>query len=75
MNAELVTGFDWDHGNARKNDKHCVSMTEVEEIFLNAPRVMAQDEKHSQNEERENTPWARLTQDAGSTSHLPYGRV
>ncbi|HXB62786.1 MAG TPA: BrnT family toxin [Acidobacteriaceae bacterium] len=53
MDPEWIAGFDWDSGNARKNEKHGVSMAEVEEIFLNSPLVLAQDEKHSQSEPRE----------------------
>lgn len=45
-------GFDWDEGNSRKNDKHGVGKTEVEQVFLNAPLIVAQDVKHSQQEVR-----------------------
>ena len=27
-----ITGFDWDDGNARKNEKHDVSMAEAEQV-------------------------------------------
>ncbi|MGA2050587.1 MAG: BrnT family toxin [Terracidiphilus sp.] len=46
------TGFDWDEGNARKNEKHGVSKAEVEQVFLNAPLILAEDRKHSQKEPR-----------------------
>jgi uncharacterized protein len=46
------TGFDWDEGNARKNEKHSVSKAEVEQVFLNAPLIVAEDRKHSQREPR-----------------------
>ena len=46
------TGFDWDQGNARKNEKHGVSKVEVEQVFLNAPLIVAEDLKHSQREPR-----------------------
>ena len=46
------TGFDWDEGNARKNEKHGVSKAEVEQVFLNAPLLVAEDPKHSQREPR-----------------------
>ncbi len=45
-------GFDWDEGNARKNEKHGVSKAEVEQVFLNAPLLVADDVKHSQREPR-----------------------
>jgi hypothetical protein len=48
----LYTGFDWDKGNARKNDKHGVCKAEVEQVFLNKPLLLADDLKHSQRERR-----------------------
>lgn len=48
----LHTGFDWDEGNARKNEKHAVSKAEVEQVFLNKPLLLAEDLKHSQWESR-----------------------
>jgi len=47
-----VTGFDWDKGNARKNDKHGVSMAEAEQVFFNEPLLMITDAKHGQGEPR-----------------------
>ena len=47
-----VTGFEWDEGNARKNDKHAVSMAEAEQVFFNAPLLLLEDESHSQSEIR-----------------------
>ncbi len=47
-----VTGFDWDEGNARKNDKHGVSMAEAEQVFFNAPLLLLEDESHSRSEIR-----------------------
>ena len=47
-----TTGFNWDKGNLLKNwEKHGVSAFECEQIFFNHPLV-AEDEKHSQREER-----------------------
>ena len=46
------TGFDWDHGNERKNEKHGVSKTEVEQVFLNTPLLLAEDLQHSRKEPR-----------------------
>jgi uncharacterized DUF497 family protein len=46
------TGFDWDDGNSRKNEKHGVTRFEVEQAFLNTPLVVAPDAKHSQQESR-----------------------
>jgi uncharacterized DUF497 family protein len=47
-----VSGFDWDEGNARKNERHGVSMAEAEQIFFNAPLLLTDDSTHSQSEWR-----------------------
>ncbi|MBI4755352.1 MAG: BrnT family toxin [Betaproteobacteria bacterium] len=47
-----ITGFDWDEGNARKNEKHGVSMAEAEQVFFNAPLLLLADVRHSQQEVR-----------------------
>jgi len=47
-----ITGFDWDEGNARKNEKHGVSMAEAEQVFFNAPLLVLADSKHSREELR-----------------------
>jgi uncharacterized DUF497 family protein len=46
------TGFDWDEGNLRKNEKHGVTKAEVEQAFLNKPLIVVDDLKHSQQEPR-----------------------
>jgi uncharacterized DUF497 family protein len=47
-----IAGFDWDEGNARKNEKHGVSQNEIEQVFLHAPIFFTRDEQHSQSEDR-----------------------
>jgi uncharacterized DUF497 family protein len=47
-----ITGFEWDAGNERKNDKHGVTMMETEQVFFNAPLLLLEDAAHSQNEVR-----------------------
>ena len=47
-----IVGFDWDAGNARKNEKHGVSMAGAEQAFFNAPLLMIEDTKHSAGEPR-----------------------
>jgi uncharacterized DUF497 family protein len=47
IDLSKISGFDWDDGNARKNDKHGVSMAETEQVFFNAPLLLLADEKHS----------------------------
>ncbi len=50
---DLVEGFEWDKGNARKNaDKHDVSQAEAEQVFFNDPLLIMDDVKHSQSEIR-----------------------
>jgi len=46
-------GFDWDSGNADKVwQRHRVSTTECEELFLNRPLIVEADATHSDSEER-----------------------
>ena len=47
-----ITNFDWDEGNARKNEKHGVSMAETEQVFFNTPLLFLEDIKHSRHELR-----------------------
>ncbi len=47
-----ITGFDWDAGNERKNEKHGVTMAEAEQVFFNAPLLLLDDVAHSQKEPR-----------------------
>lgn len=50
MDLHQLTGFNWDDGNARKNEKHGVSMAEAEQVFFSAPLLMLEDTAHSQQE-------------------------
>ncbi|MEE8342565.1 MAG: BrnT family toxin [Gammaproteobacteria bacterium] len=47
-----ITSFDWDEGNARKNEKHGVFMAETEQVFFNTPLLVLEDIKHSRKELR-----------------------
>jgi uncharacterized DUF497 family protein len=47
-----ITGFEWDDGNARKNEKHGVSAGESEQVFFNVPLLLLTDRKHSALEAR-----------------------
>lgn len=47
-----IIGFDWDDGNARKNEKHGVSMAEAEQVFFNLPLLLLEDSAHSGKEPR-----------------------
>ncbi len=64
-----ITGFDWDAGNARKNDKHEVSMAEAEQVFFNAPLLLLDDVAHSQRELRLH---ALGKTDEGRTLHITF---
>ena len=52
MGLAKITGFEWDAGNARKNDKHGVTMAQAEQLFFNAPLLVLADDGHSQKEPR-----------------------
>ena len=45
-------GFDWDRGNSMKNEKHSVSDEEAEQIFVNEPLLVFDDDAHSTSERR-----------------------
>ncbi len=51
MDFARITGFDWDAGNARKNETHGVGQTEAEQVFFNLP-LIAPDPAHSREEPR-----------------------
>jgi uncharacterized DUF497 family protein len=52
IDLSKIVGFNWDDGNARKNEKHAVSMAEAEQVFFNAPLLLLDDASHSQTEPR-----------------------
>lgn len=65
-----ITGFDWDDGNIRKNDdKHGVSGAEAEQVFFNAPLLLLDDARHSQQEARYH---ALGKTDAGRLLHMTF---
>lgn len=70
MSVDLakISGFDWNAGNARKNDKHGVSMAEAEQVFFNAPVLLREDATHSQREPRLHA----LGKIAGRRLHLSF---
>lgn len=69
IDLAIISGFDWDDGNVRKNDKHGVSTAEAEQIFFNEPLLWLIDEKHSQNEPRFH---ALGKTDAGRALHITF---
>jgi uncharacterized DUF497 family protein len=52
FNPNEISGFEWDEGNSRKNDKHGVTMAEAEQVFFNSPLLLLEDGVHSQQEIR-----------------------
>ncbi|MBP6406327.1 MAG: BrnT family toxin [Proteobacteria bacterium] len=52
IDFDAIVGFDWDKGNARKNEKHGVSMAEAEQVFFNMPLLLLEDTAHSRIEVR-----------------------
>ena len=52
LNWANITGFDWDAGNERKNEKHGVTIAEAEQVFFNEPLLLLHDQMHSQQEVR-----------------------
>lgn len=52
IDLSKITEFDWDDGNARKNERHGVSAGEAEEVFFSTPLLLVGDERDSQQEPR-----------------------
>ena len=52
IGLDSIGGFDWDDGNARKNEKHGIGQTEAEEVFFNWPLLLLADVRHSERELR-----------------------
>ncbi|HSS69105.1 MAG TPA: BrnT family toxin [Casimicrobiaceae bacterium] len=52
IDLERVVGFEWDDGNARKNEKHGVSQSEAEQIFFDLRLLIVEDPGHSADEPR-----------------------
>lgn len=53
MDFSEYVGFDWDAGNARKNqEKHGVIQSEAEQVFFNQPLLILPDHHHSLKEPR-----------------------
>lgn len=69
INLDVIAGFNWDSGNARKNEKHGVSTAEAEQVFFNQPLLLLEDGTHSQSEPRFH---ALGKTDAGRTLHITF---
>ena len=64
-----ITGFDWDKGNARKNQKHGVSTAEAEQVLFNIPLLLLDDLRRSQLETRYH---ALGVTDGGRSQHITF---
>lgn len=69
IDLQKITGFNWDAGNARKNEKHGVSTAEAEQVFFNVPLLLLEDSAHSQDEPRIH---ALGKTDAGRALHITF---
>jgi len=47
-----VVGFEWDAGNARKNERHGVTQVEAEDAFFDPRLLLLPDPRHSELEPR-----------------------
>ena len=52
VNLGRIVGFEWDAGNARKNEKHGVAASEAEQVFFDPRLLMVADPGHSAGEPR-----------------------
>ncbi|MGH8208592.1 MAG: BrnT family toxin [Steroidobacteraceae bacterium] len=52
IDLSKITGFEWDAGNARKNERHGVSAGEAEEVLFSPRLLLLDDQRHSQEEPR-----------------------
>lgn len=52
LDFDRIVGFEWDQGNARKNERHGVSQSEAEQVFFDVHLFVASDPNHSTDEPR-----------------------
>ncbi len=69
IDLSRIVGFNWDDGNARKNETHGVSTAEAEQVFFNVPLLLLDDSSHSQKEPRIH---ALGKTDEGRTLHMTF---
>ena len=69
IDLQRISGFNWDAGNARKNEKHGVSTAEAEQVFFNVPLLLLEDSAHSQDEPR---IYALGKTDDGRALHITF---
>lgn len=52
IDFDHIVGFDWDAGNALKNEKHGVTPSEAEQVFFDRRLLVVPDPRHSESEPR-----------------------
>jgi uncharacterized DUF497 family protein len=53
LDFSKIAGFEWDEGNSRKSaDKHSVSQSEAEQVFLDPRLLVLVDDRHGGAEKR-----------------------
>ena len=52
IDFDCIVGFEWDEGNARKNQKHGVTQSEAEQMFFDSRLLVVSDPRHSRGEAR-----------------------
>ena len=52
MDIERIVGFEWDAGNARKNERHGVAQSEAGQVFFAQRLLVVADPGHSAGETR-----------------------
>jgi uncharacterized protein len=53
IDLSQIAGFQWDEGNGHKSlDKHGVTQSEAEQVFVNEPLLLMEDSVHSHEEQR-----------------------
>jgi uncharacterized DUF497 family protein len=52
LDFDRIVGFEWDQGNATKNERHDVSQSEAEQVFFDMRLFVAPDPHHSADEPR-----------------------
>ena len=52
IDFDAIAGFQWDDGNARKNERHGVSQGEAEQAFFDTRLLIMEDTQHSLREPR-----------------------
>jgi uncharacterized DUF497 family protein len=52
VDLSRVVGFEWDEGNARKNERDGVAQVETEDLFFDPRLLLVPDPRHSDREPR-----------------------